>query len=68
MRASRPQEGTRRVQLVREGGTRRVQLVREGGGGASLEVLGGVEAGRGERVAEREKGREARGVGERPAD
>ena len=32
-RASRPQGGTRRVQLAREGGTRRVHLVREGGEG-----------------------------------
>jgi len=42
VRASRPQEGTRRVQLVREGGTRRVQLVREGGGGIQRKWLRGA--------------------------
>jgi len=45
MRASRPQEGTRRVQLVREGGTRRVQLVREGGGGQASKCLAGSKPG-----------------------
>ena len=61
--ASRREEGTGRVRLVREEGTRRVQLVREGGRGAAR--LCGVGGAHG--VAEAEDDEEVGHLGWRRA-